>query len=856
MASNNPGIKILIGAKDEASSVISGVGNALKKLGSMAVDVFKGISNTVLDMSGLKSLTDAFGGGFGNLFTDSVKAAQRLEEQMGMLEKVIQATGGAAGLTAEDIDAMARRLDEATLGSAERFRTAAGALLTFKSVGKDSFETVLKLAQDMEATNFGTVESNVVQLGKALEDPISGFNALRRSGITFSDDQREVIKSLVETGQQAKAQGIILAAVAGQVKDSAAGAGQGLSGALDLIGKKFTDLKEQLGSTMLPILTKIGTDIANVIGEMANSGAAAKFGETVAKAVQRAYQSIRNTLMKIDWNAFAHTASRAFETISQYISNFIAWVVQVGQSPAFHAIATAISDAFGVAATAVRNFLAEADWTAFSAQVSNAFATAGTVIKNFGTSITVAKGILATLAAPFQAIIWGTTVLAAGVLSLIGGFARLAAGINGAVSAYATWNSLTSLTGRDYWRQLADRQEQIGKKWAEDADKYFGMAEDAMASATKQAGRLGNTWDDFTAGIAATAMVGEQAAAGIQATAASAESAADRVARLQGEYDALAASYKALASAGDTAGADKLLPQLNALYQQLEIAKREVDATAASIEDMGATAQQPIQAEVKVESNADEVQAQVEVIGGTELRTQHTVETNAPEIATTVQSLDGSSTRGEHHIRTNADEVQAQVSRIVGTSTSVHTVKADTRAAESAIAALQRNTSSTHTVYVRKVEQNATGGLVGQGTPVLRRASGGSIFKPLTGTTVPGSGDRDTVPRALPAGSFVIRKAASRAYAPLIDTLLTPGERVIPPRLVANREPFWAALNAMALPRFATGGVVGASASTSAPGTRDSVDINLTLGGQRVQLQGARAQAQALASALREISRA
>jgi phage-related minor tail protein len=79
------------------------------------------------------------------------------------------------------------------------------------------------------------------------------------------------------------------------------------------------------------------------------------------------------------------------------------------------------------------------------------------------------------------------------------------------------------------------------------------------------------------------------------------------------------------------------------------------------------------------------------------------------------------------------------------------------------------NTSSTHTIYVTKVETNATGGLVGAGVPHF--AVGGSVASPvaqafarMTGGSVPGSGDQDTVPRTLDAGAYVLRKAAVRKY--------------------------------------------------------------------------------------------
>lgn len=54
--------------------------------------------------------------------------------------------------------------------------------------------------------------------------------------------------------------------------------------------------------------------------------------------------------------------------------------------------------------------------------------------------------------------------------------------------------------------------------------------------------------------------------------------------------------------------------------------------------------------------------------------------------------------------------------------------------------------------------------LVGGGDRPQAFARGGAVFRRPSWTKVPGSGNADTVPAALPVGSFVIRKAASRFY--------------------------------------------------------------------------------------------
>ena len=54
------------------------------------------------------------------------------------------------------------------------------------------------------------LQSSAIQVGKALNDPIKGVTALQRVGVSFTAQQREQIKAMVEAGNVAGAQGIIL----------------------------------------------------------------------------------------------------------------------------------------------------------------------------------------------------------------------------------------------------------------------------------------------------------------------------------------------------------------------------------------------------------------------------------------------------------------------------------------------------------------------------------------------------------------------------------------------------------------------------------------------------------------------
>ena len=126
----------------------------------------------------------------------AVKAAENFERATLKTEAVLRATGGASGQTAESIRQMSREIARSTLASVQGTEAAAQKLLTFRSVAGDTFRRTLELSQDLAEVGFGSIETAAVQLGKALEDPAVGLTALTRVGVSFSAQQKDVIKTL------------------------------------------------------------------------------------------------------------------------------------------------------------------------------------------------------------------------------------------------------------------------------------------------------------------------------------------------------------------------------------------------------------------------------------------------------------------------------------------------------------------------------------------------------------------------------------------------------------------------------------------------------------------------------------
>ena len=88
--------------------------------------------------------------------------------------------------------------------------------------GAQVFDRATAAAADLSAAGFGSMDGAAKMLGKALNDPEAGLTALGRAGVTFTDQQKEQIKTLVESGDTLGAQKIILGEVESQVGGTAA----------------------------------------------------------------------------------------------------------------------------------------------------------------------------------------------------------------------------------------------------------------------------------------------------------------------------------------------------------------------------------------------------------------------------------------------------------------------------------------------------------------------------------------------------------------------------------------------------------------------------------------------------------
>lgn len=184
-------------------------------------------------------------------------------EVMAQVEAGIKSTGGAANITADQINELSNALMLQSGVDDELIAQGASVLLTFRSirneVGKnnDVFNQATQAALDLSVRLDRDLKSSALLVGKALNNPTRSLLALTRAGVQFTKQQEDQIKALFESGHELEAQKMILKELQIEVGGSAAALGKTLPGQIAIAQESFRDLAGQLTLAVLPAFTVI-----------------------------------------------------------------------------------------------------------------------------------------------------------------------------------------------------------------------------------------------------------------------------------------------------------------------------------------------------------------------------------------------------------------------------------------------------------------------------------------------------------------------------------------------------------------------------------------------------------------------
>lgn len=207
----------------------------------------KRVSRAMKTMNNALQTTIA-GVGVGAFFKKMYDEASQAEAATKKVAAILKATGGAAGVTAQQVDDLADAYSKLSGVDDDVIKDAEAMLLTFKGIGKDVFPRATQAILDVSQAMGQDLNSAAITVGKALDNPIAGMTALQKQGLGFSESQKAVIKQLEQTGHHAEAAGKILDALEGQIGGVAAAARDSMEGAMKALDTAIGNLFETMGS--------------------------------------------------------------------------------------------------------------------------------------------------------------------------------------------------------------------------------------------------------------------------------------------------------------------------------------------------------------------------------------------------------------------------------------------------------------------------------------------------------------------------------------------------------------------------------------------------------------------------------
>ena len=284
------------GMKNAQSSVNS-LSSSISNITSLVKKAFKFTGIAV----GTKSIVD-----FGK---SCVQEANEAIKTFKILDNTVKATGADAWTSIDKLENASKTLSDSTNYSVTEIQHMQSVLLGFTNITGEAFDGASEAVLDMATVMGMDLTSAVQTIGKALDDPITGLDSLRRQGFKFTDEQKAELAQLVTTGKQLEAQKIILDTLAISY-GGASKAGQ------DSFAKQrhaVEDLQEAIGVKLIPVMQVFAENNTQMINSLRKLIENMDFTPVV---------NVVTNLSKIFDETF-NKISEVLQKVGAYVSDFI-----------------------------------------------------------------------------------------------------------------------------------------------------------------------------------------------------------------------------------------------------------------------------------------------------------------------------------------------------------------------------------------------------------------------------------------------------------------------------------------------------------------------------------------------------
>lgn len=234
-------VELVIEGRDESQGAFASAAGGLSKIGQIAAGILTSQIFTKL-AQGVKDFAVSI-----------VSEAREAALVQADLNAVLQSTGGIAGVTAEQINAYADKMQYLSKFTDEEIIKGQTMLLQFTNIGSDVFPQASQAALDL-ATRAGIdLPAAFSLVGKALANPEEGIGRLNTQYKLFDDEQLKSIERMARWGDVAGAQKMIL----DELSKKVGGAAESQVVSWDNVKKRIDNIKESFGNVLLPVIDSV-----------------------------------------------------------------------------------------------------------------------------------------------------------------------------------------------------------------------------------------------------------------------------------------------------------------------------------------------------------------------------------------------------------------------------------------------------------------------------------------------------------------------------------------------------------------------------------------------------------------------
>lgn len=330
---------------DMVSEVITG---ALRAVGEIAVTSLLAAGSAVMDFIG-----------------DSFAGALEAEQTMARLGQVIESTGGIAGVTVGEAEALADEFKNLAGGSDDAIISIIDMGLRMGTISEEEMPAFIQTTLDL-GTVMGDNGKAAQTMARMHEDPIGTLGVLRKAGILVSEEMEAQAKAMVATGDTAGAYSLLM----GRVEEATAGAAETMAlttaGQWAIFQETIADAGESIVGAFLPALNGIMTNLAPLIPLISDFAGiiTTSFGNLINGNIRAGLEGLGESLFEIFPPEIAGPLNDALTWLSTNLQTFVAFIQS--NLPAMQATFTTVFGSLQEMFTAVSGFITGTLLPAFS----------------------------------------------------------------------------------------------------------------------------------------------------------------------------------------------------------------------------------------------------------------------------------------------------------------------------------------------------------------------------------------------------------------------------------------------------------------------------------------------------------